>query len=42
MENRDIRPMDDRPYTEKDFEEMFDRMGELAEKYGKEIGDDNK
>lgn len=31
MENREIRPMDDRPYSEKDFENMFKRLEELAE-----------
>lgn len=36
MENKDIRPMDDRPYSEKDFEEMFERLDKLSEKYAKE------
>ena len=32
MEN-EIRPMSDRPYTKKDYEDMFARMERLAEKY---------
>lgn len=36
MENKDIRPLVDRPYTKKDFEDMFARMDRLAEKYAAE------
>lgn len=36
MGNKNLRPMDDRPYTERDFEEMFERLDKLSEQYAKE------
>lgn len=36
MVNREIRPMDDRPYTRKDIEEMLERMERLAKEYEEE------
>ena len=42
MGNREIRPMDDRPYSEKDFEDMFKRMEKLAKEYDREADDKKK
>lgn len=31
-----MKTIDDRPYSEKDFEEMFERPEKLSEQYAKE------